>query len=383
MSDDEKHFQNLLNYFAEYCKKHLKINISKTKIMIFGGNVRSNNKVFTLNGDPVEIVKEFKYLGVVFTQNGRFNRNIKQISDLAGKAMHLLRKRTINLNLPIDCQLKLFDQTVVPILLYGSEIFGHENLYQLERIHLDFLKSILKLKKCTPNVMVYGEFGRFPLEIMVKSRMIKYWCKLISGKSTKISCIIYKLLYYMYRTDIYSSKWILKVKNIIQETGLNYIWLNNDVENIDNFCSIVNTKLHDHFTQKWNNDIFDSSKCLNYRLYKKELNLEKYICEMPLKSAIPLARYRTTNHRLPIEKGSWDRSRRDTRNCNLCNKNLLGDEYHFLLECDFFKTQRKLFIPKYYWKNCNTLKFSSLLSTQNMKLLKKSKRFCSYCIRQV
>ena len=59
----------------------------------------------------------------------------------------------------------------------------------------------------------------------------------------------------------------------------------------------------------------------------------------------------------------------------MLNKNLLGDEYHFLLECDFFKTQRKLFIPKYYWKNCNTLKFSSLLSTQNMKLLKKVSDF--------
>ena len=99
--------------------------------------------MFTLNGDPVEIIKELKYLGVVFTQNGRFNRNtcIKKISDLAGKAMHLLRKRIVNLNLPIDCQLRLFDQTVVPILLYGSEIFGHENLYQVERIHLDFLKK--------------------------------------------------------------------------------------------------------------------------------------------------------------------------------------------------------------------------------------------------
>ena len=44
MSNDEKQFQNLLNYFAEYCKKwHLKINISKTKIMIFGVNTRSNN----------------------------------------------------------------------------------------------------------------------------------------------------------------------------------------------------------------------------------------------------------------------------------------------------------------------------------------------------
>ena len=43
MSDDEKHFQNLLNHFAEYCKRwHLKIYISKTKIMIFDGNARSN-----------------------------------------------------------------------------------------------------------------------------------------------------------------------------------------------------------------------------------------------------------------------------------------------------------------------------------------------------
>ena len=29
--------------------------------MIFGGNTRSNNEIFTLNGDIVEIVKEFKY----------------------------------------------------------------------------------------------------------------------------------------------------------------------------------------------------------------------------------------------------------------------------------------------------------------------------------
>ena len=32
-------------------------------------------------------------------------------------------------------QLKLFDQTIVPILLYGSEIFGFENLQALEKNH--------------------------------------------------------------------------------------------------------------------------------------------------------------------------------------------------------------------------------------------------------
>ena len=79
--------------------------------------------------------------------------------------MYLLRRRIVNLHLPIDCQLKLFDQTVVPILLYGCEVYGFENIYSKEKNHLDFLKSILKLKKSTPNMMVYDEFGRYPVEV--------------------------------------------------------------------------------------------------------------------------------------------------------------------------------------------------------------------------
>ena len=93
----------------------------------------------------------------------------------------------VNLHLSIDCRPKLFDQTVVPILLYGCEVYGFENIYSIEKIHLDFLKSILKLKKSTPNVMVYDEFGRYPLEVMIKTRMIKFWCKLLSGNKYKNS----------------------------------------------------------------------------------------------------------------------------------------------------------------------------------------------------
>ena len=74
----------------------------------------------------------------------------------------------------MECQLKLFDQTSVPILLYGSEICGYESYFAIEKIHLDFLRSILKMKKSTPHVMIYGEFGRFPIEIAAKVRMIKY-----------------------------------------------------------------------------------------------------------------------------------------------------------------------------------------------------------------
>ena len=113
--------------------------------------------------------------------------------------MYLLRKRIINLHLTIDCQLKLFDQTITPTLLYGSEITGFENLYALEKVHLGFLRSVLKMKNNTPLNMIYGEFGRFPLEIQAKTRMIKFWSKFLNSKISKVSHKIYKILLFFTR----------------------------------------------------------------------------------------------------------------------------------------------------------------------------------------
>ena len=53
----------------------------------------------------------------------------------------------INLHLPVDCQLKIFDQTITPILVYGSKITGFENLNALEKSTPRFLKKRLKDEK--------------------------------------------------------------------------------------------------------------------------------------------------------------------------------------------------------------------------------------------
>jgi hypothetical protein len=33
--------------------------------------------------------------------------------------------------------------------------------------------------------MIYGELGRYPLEIDIKRRIISFWAKLLSGKELK------------------------------------------------------------------------------------------------------------------------------------------------------------------------------------------------------
>ena len=378
LSDNPKDFQDMLNVFNEYCKRwKLNINIDKTKAMIFGDYARNRAISFNIAGNEIEIIKEFKYLGVLFTKNGRFVQHIKYLSSLAKKSMQLLRKRIVNLRLPVDCQLKLFDQTIVPILLYGSETFGFENLQPLEKIHLDFLKSILRMKSSTPLIMVYGEFGRFPLEIQIKTRMIKFWAKILTGKNTKISHKIYKLLLYLHNNNIYSCKWISCIQKTLQDVGLNYIWISNNIENINWLCREVKSRLEMQFVQKWNSDVQASPKCINYRIFKTNFKIEPYITELQPRSFITLSRFRTTNNRLPVERGRWENVDRSQRFCNLCTGNMLGDEFHYLLECKYFIEERKKYLPKFYLRHVNTLKFQKLMSTENLKLLKQLSRFIS------
>lgn len=95
-----------------------------------------------MDNNIIETVKSYKYLGVLMSSNGSFLNARKCIYEKANKAMHLLHKRIQNLSLPLDLQLKLFDSTILPIITYGSEIWGYENLEMFERIHTILLRSI-------------------------------------------------------------------------------------------------------------------------------------------------------------------------------------------------------------------------------------------------
>jgi hypothetical protein len=65
----------------------------------------------------------------------------------------------------LDIQLELFDALVKPILLYGSEVWGFQNMVNIERVHLKFMKRILAVNKSTTSSMVYGELGRMSLAV--------------------------------------------------------------------------------------------------------------------------------------------------------------------------------------------------------------------------
>ena len=140
----------------------LDINVRKTKVMIFSrGKIRKIPK-FNFNEETVDIVWDYKYMGVKFNYNNKFKKAQQLQFSFANRAMFSLLRKCRQLNLPLDIQLGLFEKCVHLILLYGCEIWACEKMDVISKLQFRFLKLILGVKVTTPTCMVLGEVGRYP-----------------------------------------------------------------------------------------------------------------------------------------------------------------------------------------------------------------------------
>ena len=78
--------------------------------------------------------------------------------------------------------LKLFDTSIFPIVLYGSEVWApfmnHDwikwDATYTEKVHTQFLKRLLGVNRSTTNVLVRSELGRHSLQENIFTRNINY-----------------------------------------------------------------------------------------------------------------------------------------------------------------------------------------------------------------
>ena len=131
-------------------------------------------------------VNKFTYLDVTLSSNGKFYQAQKSLTNQASKALFSRNNLFEKVSLNVSEKIKLFDPMILPILTYGSEIWGFHPAPDIERVHLKFLKHILCVKPQTSNVPVYGELGRVPLSIIRKERILKYWYKLMKTPDSLI-----------------------------------------------------------------------------------------------------------------------------------------------------------------------------------------------------
>ena len=175
MAEKKEELQVALHAVGDYCRIwKLQVNVSKTKIIKF--SKRKSKKFpndhydFKLNNEKVEVVDSYVYLGTTISYNGKYKEAIRKQVLQAQRALFAIKRKKEMYDLPFDITLDLFEKMILPILLYGCEIWGFEDVGLIEIFYRKFLKYVLKLNKQTPNCMVYGESGKKTLSIIIKSR---------------------------------------------------------------------------------------------------------------------------------------------------------------------------------------------------------------------
>ena len=96
----------------------LKINGEKTKTMRI--NARNQENII-INGQDIEDVEEFVYLGAKVCKEGGGMKDLKNRLSKARGAFNKLKKIWISNNISRKTKLRLYKTLVVPVLLYGSE----------------------------------------------------------------------------------------------------------------------------------------------------------------------------------------------------------------------------------------------------------------------
>ena len=93
-------------------------------------------------------------------------------------------------------------------------------------------------------------------------------------------------------------------------------------------------------------------------------------------------KFRTSNHRLPVETGRFYNVPYKNRICQECFKDI-GDEFHYLLKCPVFNQERKRFLSKEHIKHPNMLTYKDIITSTDEKYLIKLSIFVKHIMRVI
>ena len=249
----------------------------KTKIIVFSRGKIRNKPDFTYGSEPIEIVFEYTYLGIRFNYNGEFDIAIRKRIDLARTAMFGLIQKANRLGLTVDTQIELFEKTVLPIALYGCEVWGASNLKQLESFQSQFYKYILKLARFTPSCMVLGETGRLNLKSIIRTRMIGYWSRLINGSENKIAYQVYRIAHskHVNPENSFKSDWLAEINNILRGMNKEDLWAARSFSTDLKLEHKSSRK--EAYQEQWLDDIDRDARCGYYAMLTTEPSQEQYM----------------------------------------------------------------------------------------------------------
>lgn len=409
ISSSEEGLQHCLDKLDKYCNEwKLSVNCKKTKVIIFNksGKIIKNNG-FYMGKNSIEVVKEMKYLGIVFNNNCTFNTAVDNLKDKGIKSMFKLFKSFGNYTPDMKTSFRLFDAMIKPILLYNCEVWGpymcnFDKLSEIapgksqlfyknsfEKVHMKWLKYTLGVNsKCT-NIAATAETGRYPLLLDIICTTMKYWFRMSNAPENT-------LLYHGYKANIDCiSKgqkcWLSFIEKVANKSNFHS-------ESHVNAASIKTKQyLQGLFDKQFECDLYndmrnsgEGNKLRTFRTFKNDISEEPYLsCILDRKVRHSISRLRMSAHNLKIETGRHSRPKTllNNRICSNC-PGKIDNEFHLVAECskirihsDILFKQASNIIPNFNLI-CKQRQFEYILKLDNIEIIEIFSTFIKNVVKE-
>ena len=224
--------------------------------------------------------------------------------------------------------------------------FGEQQIFMLSKHHI-----CLHAKGCqTPNNMIYGETGRYPLLIDSTIRSLRYLLKITNMPLNRFPRQAYTMLRNDVETTIQNNQptglhyWAKGIKECLEAYGFHDVWLNGRVADKSAFLSSFKNRMIGRFRGDWYSKISTSDRFSTYKVFKVTHQKEKYLDSITIKKFrdaliklwLGICEIGVNKRYHPINTVS--------QNCPFC-RNDLENEYHFLFKCPLYSDIRLKYIP--------------------------------------
>ena len=191
-------------------QNNLEVNTLKTKIMVMNSTQKRRNearKSISFKGTVVDVVSEYKYLGLTFRDDLQWKSNFNAL-------MSKLKSRSASLHFMFSCKsmsisarLSLYKSLMCPLYRYGAGIWSltDHQLKLLERFHLGILKNILGCAKTTTTTTaaVYSETGMSPILFELDKSFFQFVGRLAVMNPVRL---VSKLFLFSAEDDVFTVK---------------------------------------------------------------------------------------------------------------------------------------------------------------------------------
>ena len=227
LSESEHGLCKMLKNLEDYTSLNtIKVNLDKTKCMIFNKTGRLIGRSFWYSGKKLEVVREYKYLGFLITPSMNLHAALKDLRDRGLGAYGSLKTKLGELfkRHPLTT-IQLFESLVKHVLLYASDFWGCLKLPKnnpIESLHLKFCKNLLGVGTYSTNFAVLLELGRIPLNLFAEKNAAKNWERILREDNKKLVKISYDCSN--------ATGWSQSIENCFSRIGLHDIHQNSTIQ---------------------------------------------------------------------------------------------------------------------------------------------------------